>query len=215
MQNTTENRTIALAALFQCVEGVSQIANTGKVNKELFATCIGSNLTENADTIEDVYGTISNLETGFKVLKSELSTGQLTPDGKAKNLQLTHYAINILHLERKLSSNEDMFKKLINSLNDMQRQLEHFGVTHTTIVSRLADIYSETISKLGARIMVKGDQDHLGNIDNAAKIRSLLLSGVRAALLWRQAGGGRWKLLFERGKMQNQAELFLQEIKEK
>lgn len=215
MQNSTENRTIALAALFQCVEGVSQIANTGKIDKQLFATCVGSNLTENADTIEDIYGDLSNLETGFKVLKSELSTGQITPDGKAKTLQLTHYAINILHLERKLNSNEEMFKKLVKGLNDMQRQLEHFDVTHTTIVSRLAEIYSETISKLGARIMVKGDQDHLGNIDNAAKIRSLLLSGVRAALLWRQAGGGRWKLLFERGKMQNQAELFLQEIKEK
>jgi len=60
MQNSTENRTIALAALFQCVEGVSQIANTGKVDKQLFATCVGTNLAETADTIEDTYTALSN-----------------------------------------------------------------------------------------------------------------------------------------------------------
>jgi len=213
MQNTTENRTIALAALFQCVEGVSQLANTGKVDNKLLATCLGSALNKDADTIEGLYGAISNLEVGFRTLKSELSTKQLSPEGTVKNFQLTHYAINLLHLEKKLGTNEAMFRKLLESIDDMQRQLEHFEITHTTIVSRLADIYAETISKLGSRIMVKGNQDYLGNTDNAAKIRALLLAGVRAALLWRQAGGGRWKLLFERGKMQRQADVFLAEIK--
>jgi len=37
----------------------------------------------------------------------------------------------------------------------------------------------------------------------------LLLAGIRAALLWSQAGGTRWKLLFERGKMQREAEALL------
>lgn len=213
MQNTTENRTIALAALFQCVTGVSQLANTGKVDNALLATCLGSALNNNANTIEDLYGDISNLDIGFRALKSELSTQQLSTDGSVKNFQLTHYAINLLHLEKKLATNQLMFTKLLDGIDDMQRQLEHFEVTHTTIVSRLADLYAETISKLGARIMVKGNQDYLGNTDNAAKIRALLLAGIRAALLWRQAGGGRWKLLFERGKMQRQADSFLQEIK--
>lgn len=213
MQNTTENRTIALAALFQCVEGVSQLANTGKVDKELLTTCLRSVLTKDADSIEDVYGSIKELDIGFHTLKSELSTNQLPSNGVAKNFQLTHYSINLLHLEKKLSANEAMLSTLMDGINDMQRQLEHFEVTHTTIISRLADLYAETISQLGSRIMVKGNQNYLGNTDNAAKIRALLLAGVRAALLWRQSGGGRWKLLFERGKMQRQADLFLQEIK--
>lgn len=66
------------------------------------------------------------------------------------------------------------------------------------MVARLADIYSNTISQLCSRIMIKGDQAHLSNVDNAAKIRALLLAGIRAALLWRQAGGDRWKLIFSR-----------------
>ena len=54
--------------------------------------------------------------------------------------------------------------------------------------------------------MIKGDQTHLANPENAAKIRTLLLAGIRAALLWRQAGGNRWKLIFARGAMQKEAQ---------
>jgi high frequency lysogenization protein len=57
--------------------------------------------------------------------------------------------------------------------------------------------------------MIKGDQNYLANPENASKIRALLLAGVRAALLWRQAGGNRWKLIFSRGAMQKEAQLFL------
>jgi high frequency lysogenization protein len=46
-------------------------------------------------------------------------------------------------------------------------------------------------------------------VDNAAKIRALLLAGIRAALLWRQAGGDRWKLIFSRSAMQKEAQQLL------
>ncbi|MEW8459773.1 MAG: DUF489 family protein [Candidatus Thiodiazotropha endolucinida] len=36
------------------------------------------------------------------------------------------------------------------------------------------------------------------NNDNVNKIRALLLSGIRAATLWRQTGGRRRQLLFVR-----------------
>ncbi|RLA21365.1 MAG: lysogenization regulator HflD, partial [Gammaproteobacteria bacterium] len=38
---------------------------------------------------------------------------------------------------------------------------------------------------------------------NKNKIRALLLSGIRAALLWRQCGGSRWKIIFQRKKITN------------
>ena len=209
MQKNIDNRTIALSALFQCVEGVRQLAHEGKVNQELFHTCLHSISNENNETIQDVYGDITQLKTGFKVLLYQLGTGQMTPDGKTKNMEVTRYAINLLHLEKKLSTQPDLFQVLLAGIEDVQRQRVHFDATDETIINRLADIYSETISKLGPRIMVKGDQGHLGRKETAAKIRALLLAGIRAALLWRQAGGSRWKLLLERGKMQRRAEDFL------
>ncbi len=213
MEKNTDNRTIALAALFQCVEGVRQIAHDGNVDQALFTTCLQSVVTDNTDTIQDIYGGLEKLQTGFKVLLFQLGSGQMTPDGKQKNMETTRYAINLLHLEKKLDSHPELFEILLNGIEDVQRQLKHFAVTDETIISRLADIYAETISKLGPRIMVKGDQGHLGKKENAAKIRALLLSGIRAALLWRQAGGSRWKLLLERGKMQRTANDFLELIR--
>jgi high frequency lysogenization protein len=51
------------------------------------------------------------------------------------------------------------------------------------------------------RIKVTGSAQHLQNPQNADIIRALLLSGIRAAFLWRQMGGRRWKLLLQRGKL--------------
>jgi high frequency lysogenization protein len=214
METTLKNRTIALAALFNSIDGVLQIAHKGTVDQQLLETSINSILGDNADNILDVYGGLQNLEAGFKTMLHQLGSGSMTPDGKTKDLEATRYSINILYLEKKLANNPDVFKNLLDGIGNTQKQLEFFDeVTHATVISSLAELYSETISKIGPRIMVKGDQNHLSNPDNAAKIRTFLLAGIRAALLWRQAGGDRWKLLFARGKMQKEAERLLGEIR--
>ena len=213
MQATDRNRTIALAALFQAVDGVMQIATTGTVDNDLFRTSIESIIGKDTDTIDDIYGELRNLEKGFKVLMHQLGAGNMTPDGKSKDLEATRYSINLLYLEKKLASNQEIFQKLMEGIIETQKKLDFFDdTTHESIIAKLAEVYSETISKIGPRIMVKGDQEKLANTANAAKIRALLLAGIRAALLWRQAGGSRWKLLLSRRKMQREAEGILQEI---
>lgn len=212
MESNTQNRAIALAAVFQCVDGVSQIANTGKVDDTLFNTCINSVLTDNADTAVELYGNLDNLKTGLTSMMYQLGSGQMTPDGKAKDMEATRYALGLLHLEKKLNNNPEMFQQLIKGIQDTQKKLEFFDVGHENITASLADIYTNTVSKIGPKIMVKGEQSHLANPANASKIRALLLSGIRAALLWRQAGGNRWKLLIERGKLQKQADSFLNSL---
>lgn len=212
MEATTRNRTIALSALFLCIEGVTQIANKGQCDNELLATCIGSVLNDKADTIESIYGSLEKLKPGLGALMYNLGAGQLGPDGRPKDMEATRYSINLLHLQKKLMKNEEVLQELMQRITETQEKLEFFDLTHANIIASLADTYSETISKLGPRIMVKGNQTYLGNPDNASKIRALLLAGIRAALLWDQAGGGRWKLLFERSKMQKYADQLLSQI---
>jgi len=209
VESNTRNRTIALAALFQCIEGVNQIANTGKVEQNLYQTCINSILTENNESAESLYGSVSDLKTGLRSMMYQLGAGQLTPDGKPKDMESTRYMLGLIHLENKLDKTPDIFTKLLEGIEKTQEKLKHFDINHENITAALADIYANTISELGPKIMVKGDQAHLANPKNAAKIRALLLAGIRAALLWRQAGGSRWKLLWERGKLQKQADNFL------
>lgn len=212
MESNTQNRAIALAAVFQCVDGVSQIANTGNIDDTLFNTCINSVLNDSANTAEDLYGGLDNLKTGLTSMMYQLGSGQMTPDGKAKDMEATRYALGLLHLEKKLNNNPEMFQQLLHGIKDTQKKLEFFDVGHENITASLAEIYTNTVSKIGPKIMVKGEQSHLSNPANASKIRALLLSGIRAALLWRQAGGNRWKLLLERGKLQKQANNFLNNL---
>ncbi|MCF6191175.1 MAG: high frequency lysogenization protein HflD [Cocleimonas sp.] len=213
MESNLQNRTIALAALFQSIEGVTQVSNTGKVDDVLYNTCISSILEENANDAIELYGSLNNIQTGLKSMLYQLGAGPLTPDGKPKDMESTRYALGVLHLEKKLHKNPAVFEEVIQGIQDTQKKLEFFDQEHENITASLADIYANSISDIGPKIMIQGDQTHLANPKNAAKIRALLLSGIRAALLWRQAGGTRWKLLLERGKLQQQADIFLSEIK--
>lgn len=212
MESNTRNRAIALAGLFQCVEGVIQVANKGVVDSTLMETCINSILKDDANSAEELYGSLENLKTGFSSMLYQLGSGQLMPDGKPKNLEATRYALGLLHLEKKLNKNPELFKTLLKGIEETQNKLSFFDATHENIIAKLADVYANTISTLSPKIMVKGDQTYLSKPENAAQIRTLLLAGIRAALLWRQAGGDRWKLLFERGKLQRQADAFLKQL---
>ncbi|MGB5652079.1 MAG: DUF489 family protein, partial [Sedimenticolaceae bacterium] len=50
-----------------------------------------------------------------------------------------------------------------------------------------------------------GEPLHLQNPDNATRIRVALLAGIRAAVLWRQAGGKKWHLLLHRRAIASRA----------
>ncbi|HSX19775.1 MAG TPA: DUF489 family protein, partial [Gammaproteobacteria bacterium] len=45
------------------------------------------------------------------------------------------------------------------------------------------------------------------------KIRTILLAGVRSAVLWRQLGGSRWQLTFGKKTLLQDAQALLQELK--
>ncbi|MCK5812840.1 MAG: high frequency lysogenization protein HflD [Cocleimonas sp.] len=212
MEANTRNRTLALSALFLSIHAVMQIAHKGKCDSHVLSICLGSLVHNNTDNIEDIYGGLANLKLGLGALMYNLGGGQLDPNGRPKNMESTRYSINILHLQRKLMQNREVYDDLMKGIQEAQGKLEFFELTHPNIIASLAKTYTQTISKLGPRIMIKGDQTALAVPDNAAKIRALLLAATRAALLWEQAGGGRWKLLFERSKMQKQADQLLAEI---
>jgi high frequency lysogenization protein len=71
-------------------------------------------------------------------------------------------------------------------------------VTDPDIIAALAELYKDTVSSLQPRIMVKGEESVLRNTDSKNMIRALLLAGMRAAVLWRQRGGNRIRLIFQR-----------------
>ena len=73
------------------------------------------------------------------------------------------------------------------------------------IFEQLAKLYQDTISTLSYRIQVQGRLENLRNDNIANRIRTLLLGGIRSAVLWYQLGGRRWRLVFYRKRVQGTA----------
>lgn len=204
--NTTRNQVIALAGISQAIYEVKQIATTGSADELAFAASIGSILKLTSKNTEDIYGGLTGLKSGLKHLQKQLTGMDVADSEQAR------YAASLIYLEKQLSKDPAMLTTIRDGIEVAQAQAEQFGTTHENILARLGDLYHDTISTIKPKIMVNGDQVYLANPENINKIRSLLLAGIRATLLWRQCGGTRWKFLLHRKKLQDEIKLLLNEI---
>jgi high frequency lysogenization protein len=134
--------------------------------------------------------------------------GQLT-GAQTRDLELTRYLVTLLKLERVLTARKVMVGNISDGIEEARAKLDHFPMLHPNLLAHLADIYSRTVSQLQPRIMVRGEPVYLNNPDNQNRIRALLLAGIRAAWLWRQVGGSRWKILFGRQRLLDTARGYL------
>jgi len=195
---TMEERTIALAGIFQSCHQVQQLASTGKVDPYILDIAVKAILNTEPENTLQVFQGIPGIRDGLELVQQQLGNSD-----KKRETELTRYSISVLFLANKLLKNQSMLKQLSDGIEKAQSQVEHFGIEHENIYASLGGLYSDTISKLNPRIMVSGEPEILNNSDNANKIRSLLLSSIRSAVLWQQLGGSRWQLLLKRKQIVN------------
>ncbi|MEL0585976.1 MAG: high frequency lysogenization protein HflD [Candidatus Thiodiazotropha sp. (ex. Lucinoma kazani)] len=192
MKYKDSDRAIALSGIYQAASLVQQVARKGLASADCIAANIHSLFQIDASSVTDVYGGLDSIAPGLR-----LAYRQLNGD-EARDNELTRYLLGLIQLERKLSHHHDRLEKINLDITNTAKRLTHFPATHSNILGALADIYAENISNLTPRIMVSGEPVYLQNSDNVNKIRALLLSGIRAATLWRQTGGRRRQLLLVR-----------------
>lgn len=188
-----QQQVIALAGLFQSTYAVHQLAKDGYCDAEDLHTAVNSLFITSPDQTLDVYGSLDKLNNGFCALKDILGNQQTK-----RQVEPVRYAMALMHLERQLSKKPDMLETIGKRLNHSENQVTHFGIEHENVYEGLASIYSDTISTFKLRIQVAGKPEHLQVPLNAAKIRTLLFAGIRAAMLWRQVNGHRWHFLIKR-----------------
>jgi len=204
MTHTDEDRTLALAGVFQAVQLVKQIAHQGSAPVDNFEASLGSIFNTQPATTAAVYGGVRSVTDGIKLLRIHMGgTDQV------RDLEITRYVVAILYLERQLAKRPSMLQQIGDGIEKARAQSQHFSKTHSNVIASLAGLYSDTISTLTPRIIVSGEQGYLSNTENANKVRALLLAAIRSAVLWRQCGGGRLQLIFGRNKMIREAEHFL------
>ncbi len=207
MSKTLHDRTLALAGVLQAVQLVQQVARHGSADEAATAACLDSLFVFSAESTEAVYGGAARLRDGLLALCEQLERGS-----QQRDLEVTRYAVGVLHLGRKLKNNRQRMEAIREGLLHAERQRLHYGSVHANMMAALADLYLNTISTLGPRILVAGEHGHLANPTNANRVRALLLAGIRSAVLYYQSGGNRLQLLFGRGAVVAEARRLLDDI---
>ncbi|EMP55680.1 lysogenization regulator [Marinobacter santoriniensis NKSG1] len=197
MSRSLHDQTLALAGLFQAAALVQQIAHRGQCSEASLETSIRSLFATNPDSTLDVFGgELTDIREGLETLAAIM--GQ---QSKPEDVEILRYTLNLVHLEAKLRRHRDMLDVIGSRIDQARHTASHFGYTHPNLISNLASVYTDTISTFRQRIQVTGNPTVLQREENAAKVRALLLAGIRSAVLWHQSGGRRWQLLFVRRKI--------------
>jgi high frequency lysogenization protein len=188
-----EARVIALAGVFQACAMVRSIANDGSSDSAAVESSLASLFRIDSDSAADVFGGLSGVRLGMECLVANL-------DSEHRDVAISQLVLGVLRLERKLAGRSEMLREISKGIASIQRQVDHLGVAHSSVQTRLAELYSNTLSNLKPRIVVHGNPLHLADPRRVEQIRSLLLAGIRAAVLWRQVGGSQWRLILRRSE---------------
>ena len=196
MYKITKNQTIALAGLYQSLALAQQVAWYGDDTHSCLIPTIKSILKIDTENFIDAYGSTNNLSLGFRSLKETLEKRR-----EQRVIERTHYAINLMYLENKLQTNTRTMSSLGGEIERIKMQLGTIEDSLEQYTQEFSRLYREYISPLGPKIIIQGNPAYLKVEQHASLIRTLLLAGIRAIVLWRQAQGKRLSLLLGRNSI--------------
>jgi len=192
MTPNLRDQCIAFAAMCQAAVQVHRVAHGLATSSADVEPLIRSVFETTPNSTEAVYGSAAALRSGVS------SAREMLTKPSADLVSAMRYVMSLLDIERRLRRRADLTEVLRTALDQMPRK----DATDATF-GALSALYQRTISTLDRRVHVTGSPEVLQRADVAAKIRSLLLAGVRSAWLWHQAGGRRWHLLLRRSALRN------------
>ena len=207
MSNNYQDQTLALASMMQSAQLIQQIATTGTSNQPAFEASLDTLFKFDSATTLGIFGDLSALITGFKTMLTFDKRSDIEPDQV-----ILYYVLSMIKLAKKIQANHQLTDKIFEGLEKIQQQSQQFDLSVNAQSHKIDLLYQDTISQMKPRIMVQGDQQHLSATDNTSKVRTLLFSGIRAAFLWSQLGGSKWKLLFSKKHYLQQAKANLEKF---
>lgn len=201
-----EDRVLALAGVVQAATLVSEAATGASTDDASLQATLQSILKTDAKDVPEVFGGLPGVALGLKKLTELLGPGRTPHD-----LSILRYSLSLLQLQSKVMGDQGLRRILEESITRGRAQVVHFGLTHVNVLSNLADTYARTAGSFEPRILVTGDARKLENPLIINLVRSLLLGGLRSAVLWSQCGGSRWMLLFMRASLLKETQRLLKE----
>ncbi|WP_454830780.1 high frequency lysogenization protein HflD [Pseudoxanthomonas wuyuanensis] len=202
MSNRFSERVLALAGMAQALQQVRRIAETGQSEAAVVQASLDSVFRIDAASPVEVYGQISGVSSGLRLLRSYLGN-------EARDEALPKLALSVLQLERRFVRETNTVNAVGSGISEIAPQAQAHGSTHPEVLAALGGLYADTISHLRPRVMVQGNPHYLGQPGVVAEIRAILLAAMRSAVLWRQLGGSYWDFLISRKAMLEAADEWL------
>ena len=198
-----QDRTIACAGIVQSAALVFQMAMTDRYDKQALHHSIHSLLRVDADSTTGVYGSIDGVQLGLETLSTLFKMHQ------TEQVQdMLNYCVGMHRLAMILVEDWKIADRVMTGIDDIAllyaRHYENSDEDEA-LCERIAELYSQCLSPLRPRIIVKGEGDRLENRQAANRVRAALFAGIRSAFLWHQLGGRRWHVFFARNEYQNRA----------
>ena len=189
----TKDQLLALSGIFQSCHLVEQLSKHGLVSEKELKISMESLLHKDPRDTLAMFRSPGNLDTGIESIQDFLNSRL---DIKAS--ETLRYVIGTIYLAEKLRSNKAMSLMVRQRLDKCITQAEYFSTTHSNVISNIAQIYQDSFGTLKYRITVHGCVDHLGQKSIVERVRCLLFSAIRSAMLFHQLGGRRRHLIFNK-----------------
>jgi high frequency lysogenization protein len=199
-----KDRNLALAGVFQATELVRQAASHGTWSGYAATSSLHSLFVLEADSTPDIYGGTDRMRLGVETMLAVLQ-------GEQRYTDVLRYSVGLLQIEKKFRRSARLQGEVGRRLLEISEQgaeLEQHE-REDLQAREISELYSETISGLSPRIVVSGKPQYLKNQRTVDWVRTLLLAGLRSAMLWHQLGGGRFELMFGRKNIIRDAQTFM------
>ncbi|SFV58033.1 FIG002903: a protein of unknown function perhaps involved in purine metabolism [hydrothermal vent metagenome] len=192
--NQLQHQILSLSASIQASYLINNLATNGVCAIEQRDTLIESLFVTNSINTLDIYQNPKNLNFGLQQLQN------LLKKEKDINKEPIKYSIQTNILAKKITKTPQILQKINTEITNINNN-KFFLNTHPNSILKLADLYKATASRLSPTILISGKQEFLSNEEITNQIRMLLLSSIRALILWQSYQGRAWKLFFNKNKI--------------
>ena len=179
------SRVLALAGMLQALKLVRQIADTGHADATGERNMLDSVFRIDAASAEEVYGNALSLRGGLMLLRDYVTD-------RSGDQALPKLGMSVLQIERRFVADDALAQEVLDGIRTLEAMAERQGSIHPDVISKLGQLYADTISHLRPKVIVQGNPHYLQQPEVVAEIRALLLAALRSAVLWRQMGGTLW-----------------------
>ncbi|MFT3896209.1 MAG: lysogenization regulator HflD [Thermomonas sp.] len=186
-----EDRLLAFAGMTQALAQVRRLADTGQADGAHLQPLVESVFRIDAETPAAVYGGVSAVAPGLRILRAHFSN-------QARDPVLPRLALALLQVERHFVADDEAVRGVRGGIEALLPAAQAHGPLDREVMAGLAKVYVEHISPLRPRIMVQGNPHYLAQGDLVGEVRAALLAGLRSAVLWRQLDGTLWDFLLRK-----------------